>query len=37
VGGAIIALEIGGAVGILTLSGLIFFTLIALAIAFKFR
>ena len=37
VGGAIIALEIGGVVGILTLSGLILFTLIALAIAFKFR
>jgi hypothetical protein len=37
VGGAIIALEIGGVVGILTLSGSIFFTLIALAIAFNFR
>lgn len=37
VGGAIVALEIGGVVGILTLSGLILFILVALAVAFKFR
>lgn len=36
-GGAALALEIGGVVGILTLSGLVFLTLVALAVAFKFR
>lgn len=37
VGGAVLALKFGGVAGILTLSGLIFFTLVALSVVFKFH
>lgn len=36
-GGAVVALEIGGVVGILALSGLIFLCLVAVAVAFRIR